>query len=46
MNNGQVVEYDPPYKLLQERSSLFYKMVEKTGPEASRELHDMAKRPE
>ena len=42
MNNGQMKEYASPYRLLQNPSSLLFKMVEKTGPEASRELHKMA----
>ena len=44
MRNGRIGEFDTPYELLQRRSSLLYKMVEKTGPEAARELHEMAKR--
>lgn len=46
MNQGQVAEYDTPYNLLQNKSSLLYRMVEKTGPDAARELHDMVTRPE
>ena len=45
MNRGQVVEFDKPYNLLQKSSSVLYRMVEKTGPEASRELHGMVKKP-
>ena len=43
MNNGQVKEFDGPYNLLQDPRSLFYKMVQKTGPSASRKLHQMAR---
>ena len=35
-------EFDSPYDLLQNPQSLFYKMVQKTGPSASRKLHQMA----
>ena len=43
MSNGQIKEFDSPYKLLQDPSSLFYKMVQKTGPSASKKLHQMAR---
>ena len=42
INNGQVKEFASPYRLLQNPLSQFYKMVEKTGPEASQKLHQMA----
>ena len=41
MSNGQVKEFDSPYELLQNPRSLFYKMVQKTGPSASRKLYQM-----
>ena len=41
MNNGQVQEYASPYRLLQNPESMLYKMVEKTGPKASKKLHQM-----
>lgn len=44
MSRGKVVEFDTPYKLLQNTGSQLYRMVEKTGPEAARELHEMAKK--
>ena len=43
MSNGQVKEFDSPYELLQNPRSLFYKMVQKTGPSASRKLYQMAR---
>ena len=43
MSNGQVKEFDSPYDLLQNPRSLFYKMVQKTGPSASRKLYQMAR---
>ena len=43
MSNGQIKEFDSPYNLLQDPSSLFYKMVQKTGPSASKKLHQMAR---
>lgn len=42
MKNGQLKEFDSPYKLLQNPSSKFYLMVEKTGLTASGRLHQMA----
>ncbi len=44
MHEGKVKEFDSPYTLLQNEESLLYKMVKKTGPEASKELHQMAQR--
>ena len=35
-------EFDSPYNLLQDHRSLFYKMVQKTGPSASKKLLQMA----
>ena len=43
MNRGQVKELDSPYNLLQDPRSLFYKMVQKTGPAASKKLQQMAR---
>ena len=42
MSNGRVKEFGSPYRLLQNPDSQLYKMVEKTGPEASEKLHQMA----
>ena len=42
MDNGEVKELDSPYNLLQDPRSLFYKMVQKTGPSASKKLQQMA----
>ena len=42
MNRGQVKEFDSPLSLLDNPHSLFSKMVECTGPSASRKLHQMA----
>ena len=42
MSNGRVKEFASPYRLLQNSDSQLYKMVEKTGPEASQKLHQMA----
>jgi ATP-binding cassette subfamily C (CFTR/MRP) protein 4 len=42
MSKGQVKEFDSPYNLLQNENSLLTKMVEKTGPSASKKLHQMA----
>ena len=42
MNKGQVKEFASPHRLLQDPSSQFYKMVDKTGPAASQKLRAMA----
>ena len=42
MNRGQVRELDSPYALLQRPHSQFHRMVEQTGPSASRKLLQMA----
>lgn len=42
MKDGQVIEFDSPIALLHKSDSLFTQMVEKTGPEASRRLYQMA----
>ena len=42
MNKGEVSEFDSPYTLLQNPRSQFRKMVEQTGPSASKKLYLMA----
>ena len=42
MSNGRVEEFDKPLSLLKKPGSLLSKMVEKTGPVASRKLRQMA----
>ena len=42
MDSGAVKEFDTPYNLLQDHRSLFYKIVQKTGPSASKKLQQMA----
>lgn len=42
MKKGKIKEFGSPYKLLQNPSSKFYLMVEKTGLTASGRLHQMA----
>ena len=42
MSNGELKEVDSPYNLLQDTRSLFYNMVQKTGPSASNKLQQMA----
>ena len=42
VSRGQLKEFDTPYQLLQNPRSQLRKMVEKTGPSASRKLHQMA----
>ena len=42
VSRGQLKEFDTPYQLLQNPRSQLRRMVEKTGPSASRKLHQMA----
>lgn len=42
LKNGKLKEFDSPYRLLQNPSSKFYLMVEKTGLTASGRLHQLA----
>ncbi len=42
MDNGVVREFDCPYTLLQDPRSQFRKMVEETGPSASKKLYQVA----
>ena len=42
LKNGRLREFDSPYNLLQDTTSKFYKMVEKTGPASSARLHQIA----
>ena len=42
MNKGQLKEFESPHRLLQDPSSQFSKMVDKTGPAASQKLRTMA----
>ena len=43
MEDGQVIEFDSPLALLHKPESYFTKMVDNTGPEASRRLYQMAR---
>lgn len=40
---GKIVEYDPPYELLQNETGLFYDMVAQTGPEEQAHLTELAR---
>ena len=42
MGAGQVLEFDEPYTLLQNRNGDFYSMIEQTGPEFEKNLHALA----
>lgn len=42
LNKGQVREFGSPYALLQDPQSQLKRMVDQTGPSASRKLHQMA----
>ena len=42
LSSGEVIEFDTPYNLLQNRHSLFYCMVKKTGPKESERLQEIA----
>ena len=41
MSKGHLQEFDTPFNLLQTPNSLFNKMVEQTGPTASKKLRQM-----
>lgn len=42
MSMGQILEFDTPYALVQNPQSHLKRLVEHTGPSASRKLHQMA----
>lgn len=42
MEAGQMVEFDHPYKLLQDTQGYFYKMVAQTGKTMTTHLHSIA----
>ena len=42
LNNGRLSEFDSPYNLLQDPTSQFHKMVEKTGPGSAEHLRQIA----
>lgn len=44
LETGTLREFDHPYNLLQDRSGLFYGMVEQTGRAMAHALHEMAKK--
>lgn len=43
MGAGQVLEFDEPYKLLQNPDGFFYNMIKQTGPFNAAQLHYLAK---
>ena len=43
MGAGQVLEFDEPYKLLQNPNGFFYGMIRQTGPFNEAQLHNLAK---
>lgn len=42
MDEGIVVEFDHPHKLLKNKSGVLYKMVEQTGQDMANSLHYIA----
>ena len=46
MSEGQVKEFDRPYRLLQQPHSLFHHMVEQTGSVTANKLKQMAQEAE
>lgn len=44
MDAGEMVEFDHPYVLLQNRQGYFYKMVAQTGKNMTTQLHGVATR--
>lgn len=43
LDAGRIQEFDEPYELLKNKSGVFYNMVQMTGSEMSRQLHEIAK---
>lgn len=43
MSSGKNVEFDHPFRLLQDQYGYFSRMVAKTGPSMSQELTNIAK---
>ena len=43
LNEGEIVECDEPYRLLQDTNGYLYKMVEQTGANESENLLQLAK---
>lgn len=43
MGAGQVVEFDEPFRLLQNANGVFYSMIKQTGPFYEKQLHSLAK---
>ena len=46
MSDGQVLEYDSPRVLMENKKSELFDMVNKTGAEASYKLYEMAMKSE
>lgn len=44
MDAGRVVEYDAPYKLLENTSGVFHSMVKQTGRQFEKQLHSLARK--
>ena len=42
LDNGEVVQFDHPYLLLQDKEGLFYQMVQQTGQEHQAVLYQAA----
>jgi len=42
MENGNIAEFDHPYKLLENKDGIFYDLVQKTGPSSSMHLMKVA----
>ncbi|XP_074597278.1 ATP-binding cassette sub-family C member 4-like [Brevipalpus obovatus] len=43
LDAGRVIEFDTPYQLLQNKSSLFSKLIEQTGKSMANKLHTLVK---
>lgn len=43
MDSGEIKEYDTPFNLLEDSSTIFSSLVDATGKESSRSLRKLAK---
>ena len=44
LDAGRVLQYDTPYRLLQDKGGIFYNLVKQTGPQMEAKLTSIAER--